>query len=102
MPELVRLYVRHVLIGFALSGAFVAVLLWADVAHLARLVAASDRGWLAVAMLVVANGIVFSGVQFGIAVMRMADDETPPPGGRRQARPVQVPAVARSRPAPRG
>jgi hypothetical protein len=32
------------------------------------------EGWFAVGLLVMFNGIVFSGVQFGIAVMRMAED----------------------------
>ena len=32
-------------------------------------------GWLAAFLLVMFNGIVFSGVQFGIAIMRMADEE---------------------------
>ena len=34
-------------------------------------------GWLAAFLLVMFNGIVFSGVQFGIAIMRMADEEDP-------------------------
>ncbi|MCU0911146.1 MAG: hypothetical protein MUE98_07325 [Rhodobacteraceae bacterium] len=76
MPELVRLYIRNVLIGFAIAVAFTALLLWFDVAGLWHLVTHTAEGPLAVALLVVFNGIVFSGVQFGIAVMRMAE----PPG----------------------
>ncbi len=74
MPKLVRLYIRHVLIGYALSVVFTGLLLWLDVANLWHLVTHTAEGPLAVFLLVMFNGIVFSGVQFGIAVMRMADD----------------------------
>jgi hypothetical protein len=75
MPELVRMYVRHVLIGYALSAVFTGLLLWLNVANLWHLVTHTTEGVLAVVLLVVFNGIVFSGVQFGIAVMRMADKD---------------------------
>ncbi|MBZ0124450.1 MAG: hypothetical protein K8F31_11255 [Roseovarius sp.] len=75
MPRLIRLYIVNVAIGFALAGLFVAMLMWFDVAHLRHLIATSDKGWLALLVLWVLNGIVFSGVQFGIAVMRMKDDD---------------------------
>ncbi|MHC0054882.1 hypothetical protein [Actibacterium sp. D379-3] len=94
MPELVRLYIKQTIIGFLLSGVFVAMLLWADVANLWHLVSGSSAGWLAGFMLFMFNGIVFSGVQFGIAVMRMADranDDTT--GGKRQREPVLNPAL---------
>jgi hypothetical protein len=86
MPELVRLYIRNVLIGFAIAVAFTALLLWFDVAGLWHLVTHTAEGPLAVVLLVVFNGIVFSGFQFGIAVMRMAE----PPGddGRGKGRVV--------------
>jgi hypothetical protein len=74
MPKLIRLYIRQVAIGFALSLGFVAALVGFDVAGIGRLVLASDMGGVALAMLVVFNGLVFAGVQFGFAVMRMADD----------------------------
>ena len=106
MPDLVRLYIRNVLIGFALAAAFTGLLLWLDVAGLWHLVTHTSEGPLAVVLLVVFNGIVFSGVQFGIAVMRMA--ERPKDDGRGKGRiliaepvpvpvPVPVPAPARSR-----
>jgi len=75
MPRLVRMYIRHVLIGWLLSCLFTAALLWLNVANLWHLVRATDAGVIAVVMLVVFNAIVFSGVQFGIAVMGMAEDE---------------------------
>ena len=98
MPELVRLYIRQVITGFGLSALFVAALLWLDVARLGTLVAGSDLGVLAVAMLWLFNGIVFSGVQFGIAIMRMAEDDTSA-GGRRDHRRLShpVPAVVRAK-----
>jgi hypothetical protein len=96
MPALVRLYIRHVAIGFALAAAFTAMLLWLDVAGLWHLVTHTAEGPLAVVLLVVFNGIVFSGVQFGIAVMRMA--EPPPSGGsRRPAGMALVPVRAEAR-----
>ncbi len=75
MPELVRLYIRHVIVGFVLGAVFTGLLLWLDVAGLGHLVAATREGPLAVVMLVVFNTIVFAGVQFAIAVMSMAEPE---------------------------
>jgi hypothetical protein len=83
MPALVRLYIRNVVWGFVLSAVFVGLLLGFDVAGLRHLVMASDAGPVAVAMLFVFNGIVFAGVQFAIAVMRMAAPEDRGGGGRR-------------------
>ncbi|NCM96254.1 MAG: hypothetical protein AUK60_08775 [Rhodobacteraceae bacterium CG2_30_10_405] len=84
MPKLIRLYLINVAVGFALALAFLALLLWADVAHLRHLVLETNLGWLAGVMMVVGNGMVFSGVQFGIAVMLMAEDDAGPKGGKRQ------------------
>lgn len=85
MPDLIRLYIKHVLIGYAIAAAFVAMLLYFDIAHLWHLVSTSDKGWLAVLVLWFANGVVFAGVQFGIAVMNMKDDDDDEPrGGKRQ------------------
>ena len=109
MPRLVRLYIRHVLIGFAISALFVAALLLLNVANLAHLVFTSDIGWMAAVMLFFANGIVFAGVQFAIVIMGMGENEDEgPSGGRRdalgllpaRAEPVPVPVKAR-RPAKR-
>ena len=97
MPRLVRLYIVQVLAGFGLSALFVGALLWYNVANLWHLVSTSPVGWIAVAMLFFANGIVFAGVQFAISIMRMAEDDTPG-GGKRQPRvtgePVRVTAEA--------
>ncbi len=77
MPELVKLYIQQVLIGFALAVVFVALLLWTNVANLQHLILNTQGGYLALFLLVFFNGIVFAGVQFAIAVMRMADDGAP-------------------------
>jgi len=82
MPRLVRLYIRQVLVGFALSASFVALLLWQNVANLGHLVSTSDVGWLAVTMLFVFNGLVFAGVQFAISIMRLSYDDVLGGGGR--------------------
>ncbi|WP_320177443.1 hypothetical protein [Roseovarius pacificus] len=85
MPKLIRLYITHVAIGFGIAAAFVAMLLWFDIANLWHLVSTSDKGWLAVLILWISNGIIFAGVQFGIAVMRLKDDDDDEPrGGLRQ------------------
>lgn len=101
MPNLIRLYITHVAIGFAIAALFVAMLLWFDVANLWHLVTHSDKGLLAVVILWVSNGIIFAGVQFGIAVMRMKDDDDDddwPGGGLRERvirpQPRTVPVLA--------
>lgn len=86
MPQLIRLYIRQIMIGFSLSAGFVALLLYSNVANLWHLISSSSMGILACLMLFIFNGIVFSGVQFGIAIMRLADD--PDDGGKRQSEPV--------------
>ncbi|WP_137110609.1 hypothetical protein [Rhodobacter sp. SY28-1] len=101
MPKLVRLYIQSVAIGFGLAGAFTAGLMWLDVAGIGHLVLGSDIGWVAAAMLVVFNGIVFSAVQFAFRIMGMAEADSPPPGGRGARElvlvPVRVPVPSRRR-----
>lgn len=102
MPALVRLYIRQTLIGFAVSAVFVSLLFWFNVANLWHLVTAAPGGWLAGFLLFMFNGIVFSGVQFGISIMRMAEaDDDDPFGGKRIAdrltpaeRPIAIPVRA--------
>ncbi len=98
MPKLIRLYIVNVAIGFAVALAFVAGLVWADVANLRHLIFGSDQGVLAFFLLVMFHGVVFGGVQFAIAVMRMAEDDTGPKSGKRHPVatriPVRVEAVA--------
>jgi len=95
MPELVKLYIRQVLIGFGLSAVFVAALLWADVARLRSLIMATQGGWLALFLLFFFNGLVFAGVQFAISVMQMAEPEDKGDGGLREpAAPLTMEPVA--------
>ncbi|UWR56956.1 hypothetical protein [Phaeobacter inhibens] len=108
MPKLVKLYIRNVVIGFAIAGAFVGMLLWFNVMNLWHLVSTSDSGLLAVALLWFMNGIVFAGVQFGYAVMSLAGKDENPRGGMRitpdaggEMIPVRVPARKASRQLPR-
>ena len=91
MPKLVRLYIQSVALGFAISAAFTAGLLWLDVAGIGHLVLASDIGWVAALMLVVFNGIVFSAVQFAFRIMAMAETEDGPKGGHGAREPVLIP-----------
>lgn len=79
LPALIRLYIRQVAIGFAISAGFVALLLGFNVANLRHLILSTNGGYLALFLLFFFNGLVFAGVQFGIAVMGMA--EKPRTGG---------------------
>ena len=101
MPELVHLYIRNIVAGLVLAVVFTAALVGLDVANLRHLTLETSGGWLAIAMLVAFNTIVFAGVQFGIAVMRMGESEGGPRRGNRapvaQPNPAIVPATPRSR-----
>ncbi len=81
MPKLVKLYIRNVIIGFAVAAAFVAMLLWFNVMNIWHLVTHSDAGVLAVFLLWFMHGIVFAGVQFAWAVMAMAEKPDSGRGG---------------------
>ena len=81
MPKLVRLYIRQVMIGFAIAALFVAMLLGLNVMELRSLIFGSDSGLLALFLLWFMNGIVFAGVQFAWAIMAMADREDRGPRG---------------------
>jgi hypothetical protein len=82
-PDLMRLYLRHCAVGFALSAVFVGLILWYDVAGLWGLIVRSDVGVLAVFLLWFFHGTVFGSVQFAIVVMAQAerDDGSEPPRG---------------------
>lgn len=94
MPKLVRLYIQSVALGFGLAAVFVGLLLWLDVAGLGRLVHEAPMGWVAVLMIFVFHGLVFAGVQFAIAVMRLADADDTPRGGNRARVTGRPPTVA--------
>ncbi len=80
MPRLVRLYIHSALIGFLAAAVFVALIYWFNVANLGHLVGGSDIAVMATLAFWVLNGIVFSGVQFGYAIMQMAERD--PDDGR--------------------
>ena len=101
MPKLVRLYILSIAVGFGLALAFTGLLLALDVAGLRHLVFATGGGWIAVIMLIVFHTILFSGVQFGIRIMLMAEDDGRGGGIRRPLRlfaradrPALAPATA--------
>ncbi len=93
MPELVKLYIRNVLIGFWVAALFVAMLFWLNVMNLWTLISNHPDGILATFLLWFMNGIVFAGVQFAYAIMQMAQKEEGPHGGKpvRQLVPATLP-----------
>lgn len=93
MPKLIRLYIVNVAIGFALALAFVAAIVFFDVAGLRHLVTETELGWLAFVMMVMFNGIVFAGVQFAYAVMSLAAPDDGPKGGTKQGVTAQLAPV---------
>lgn len=103
MPKLIALYIRSVAIGFGLAAVFLAGLLWLDISGLRGLIFGSSTGLVAAAMLWVFNGVVFAGVQFAIAVMKLAEPPEGPRGGsrapvtRRALRGELLPVPVRSR-----
>ena len=68
MPRVFKLYLISALNGFGVSLAFVATLLFFNVANLRHLVGGSEIGVMATVAFWVLNGIVFSGVQFAWAL----------------------------------
>ena len=105
MPDLVKMYIRHSVIGFLLSAVFVSLLLYFNVVNLWHLVTHADAGFLAVFLLWLFNGIVFAGVQFGMAIMLMQwdDDDDDDHRGRPIGwTPVRVEAAAPRGPTHRG
>jgi hypothetical protein len=74
-PNLMRLYLRHCAVGFALSAVFVGLILWFDIARLGTLVAHSDVGALAVFLLWFFHGTVFGSAQFAVMIMLKSEDD---------------------------
>ncbi|TVP71188.1 MAG: hypothetical protein EA339_10715 [Rhodobacteraceae bacterium] len=75
MPKLIKLYIQQVLIGFALSAVFTAILVYYDIGNLKRLVFGSNDGLLGLFLIFFFNGLVFAGVQFAIRIMRMGYED---------------------------
>ena len=96
MPKLVRLYIISIAIGFALAVALVGMLVARDLAGLRHLMSSTRGGWIAVLMMVFFHGVLFSGVQFAIRIMLMAEDDGPKGGLRQRIRHVLAPVHAAS------
>ncbi|MDJ1016924.1 MAG: hypothetical protein QNJ35_10465 [Paracoccaceae bacterium] len=75
MPDLIRLYIRQCLLGFALGIILSMALVILNVANIGYLIDNVEGGWLAFGLLSLFNGLVFAGVHFGITIMRMGDEE---------------------------
>ncbi|MFV0292940.1 MAG: hypothetical protein ACK5II_06880 [Paracoccus sp. (in: a-proteobacteria)] len=102
MPKLVRLYILNIAIGFVLAVIFTAALIALDVGNLRHLVFSVRSGWVAVFMLIVFHTVLFGGVQFAIAVMRMAETPKGPGSGRKirvftQPKPARVTVSSQNR-----
>ncbi|MBI2256689.1 MAG: hypothetical protein HYU58_18855 [Proteobacteria bacterium] len=94
MPMLVKFMLRHALIGGAAAIIFVAFLLALDIGGLATLISTSSFGILAVALLTFFTALTFGGLQMGIAVMSLKEEEETPsddrPTGNAVLEPVPV------------
>ena len=91
MPIIFRFYIKHCLIGFAVSAVFVSGLLWFNVANLWHLISTSDIRFMALGVFWVLNGIVFAGVQTGVAIMLMAEEGSDDAGPKGNVAEVLVP-----------
>ncbi len=92
MPDHIRFFIRHAAIGFGISAAFTAMILYFNVGNLWHLVTHTTEGPIAVAMLVVFGGITFGSAQIGYKIMTMSDEDDTPSGGKRDALYVLEPA----------
>ncbi len=81
LPRIVRLYIFHCVIGFALSGVFTAAVLYTNVANIGHLVSTVEGGMLAAVVFFVLNGIVFASVQTAIVIMSLGDTDDSGGGG---------------------
>ena len=74
-PDLIQLYIKSCLLGFLAAGVFVAAMLAFNLLGLRDLIFRSDVTVLVIVIMWIANGLVFAGVQFGIAIMGMAEKD---------------------------
>lgn len=101
-PDLIQLYIKSCLLGFVAAGVFVAMLLGFNIMGLGGLIFRSDVTVLVIVIMWIANGLVFAGVQFGIAIMSMAeydddDDDHGKPSRVFVAEPAPVPVASNAR-----
>jgi uncharacterized membrane protein YedE/YeeE len=97
MPKLVRFYIRHCLIGFAISAVFVALLLVLDVRNLRHLDLNDEAAVLVLFILWIFNGVVFASVQFAYAIMQLGRREDGGSGGTRFRLPMLAPVRAEAK-----
>jgi hypothetical protein len=83
MPELIKLLIRHALIGYGLAALLMLCMLMFNVSGFIDLVMTTDNGWVAALMLLGFTGLTFASAQMGIAVMcaGQKDDEHNTPSG---------------------
>ena len=73
LPKLIRFMLIHIANGMVLGCGFLFVLIWFDVAGLARLLA-QDASGLATFVLFFQTALTFGAVSMGIAVMNLGED----------------------------
>lgn len=94
MPDHIKLILRHAAYGGVIAVAFVAALLWFNVANLWHLVTHTSEGPLALVVMTILFWITFGSVQIGIRIMMMGDDEDKG-GGKRMPEPLAIPIPVR-------
>ncbi len=82
LPLLVRLYIFHCMIGFAISGIFTFCVIHYDVAGIGRMAMAVEGGWIGMLAFFILNGTLFAGVQFAVMIMSMDYDGQGPRRGK--------------------
>lgn len=75
LPRIVRFFIFHSLMGFALSAVFTTAAIWFNIANIGYLVTHVSGGTLATGLLFLASGIVFAAVQISIAIITMPYDD---------------------------
>lgn len=75
MPTLVRFLLVHAAIGFGVAFVFVGTFLYLDIGGLRTLMMSSGMGYMALFLFTFFNGLTFSSVQMGVAVMLLGEDE---------------------------
>ncbi len=88
---LVRLFLVHTLIGYAIATLFVGALVVFNVGGLTTLVVRQHAEGFIV-LLWFFSGLTFASVQMGAAIMSLAD--APPPAGGKRARPPKSALLA--------
>lgn len=95
LPRIVRLYIFHSLIGFAISAVFTGFVLYANVANIGHLVTSVEGGMIMAGIFFMLNGIVFASVQTGIVIMSLGEADDGPRGGGVKITPVMQPLAVR-------